>query len=35
MLTNAQETADNTIKLNQDVVNGFIDGKQSEIEADR
>lgn len=35
MLTNAQETADNTIKLNQDVVNRFIDGKQLEINADK
>lgn len=35
MLTNAKETAENTILLNKQVVNDFIDGKQSEIEADR
>lgn len=35
MLQNAQETADGTIQLNKEVVNAFIDGKQSELEADK
>ena len=35
MLTNAQETANSTILLNKQVVNDFIDGKQTEIEVDR
>ena len=35
MFTNAQETAENTIQVNKDVLNSFIDDKQAEIEADR
>lgn len=35
MLQGAKETADQTIILNEAVVNDFIDGKQAEIEADR
>lgn len=35
MLQNAKETSDGTIELNKATVNAFIDGKQSELDADR
>lgn len=35
MFTNAKETAENTIQVNKDVMNAFIDDKQAEINADR
>ena len=35
MFTNAKETAENTIQVNKDVMNSFIDDKQAEINADR
>ncbi|MGN0992891.1 MAG: hypothetical protein ACI4PE_03125 [Bacilli bacterium] len=35
IFTNAKETAENTIQVNKDVLNSFIDNKQAEIEADK
>ena len=35
MFTRAKETAENTIQVNKDVLNAFVDDKQAEIEADR
>lgn len=35
MFTNAKETSENTIQVNKDVMNSFIDSRQAEIEADR
>ena len=34
MLTNAEETANSTIKLNKEVLNAYIDNKQAEIQKD-
>lgn len=35
MFTNAKETAENTIQVNKDVLNAYIDDKQAEIETDK
>ena len=35
MFTRAKETAENTIQVNKDVLNAFVDNKQEEIEVDR
>lgn len=35
MLQNAHKTAEGTIQLDRDTVNSFIDGKQTELEADK
>lgn len=35
MLQNAKETADQTIELDEDTVNAFIDGKQAQLRADK
>lgn len=35
IFTNAQETAENTIQVNKDVLNAYIDDKQAEIETDK
>ena len=35
MLQNAKETSDQTIELDEDTVNAFIDGKQAQLRADK
>ena len=35
IFTNAKETAENTIQVNKDVLNAYIDDKQAEIETDK